>query len=357
MTTALQPKGDGFEMSPMVLNANPKTSRHQQIEEQAPSVVGPMLINYSTDGQRAFHSKLKYGYAHRGVEKMCEQMNWVQIPPILERVDYLAPSHIVFPFLLCVEKLAGFSVSQRAKRVREIVLILDRISNHLYYFSNLSRSVEFSFGDQGFLRARERVCDFLEMFSGARQLHGGLCIGGVTYDVSEGFLETLVHGAQELAKMVLDLKSTFLKNFVVEERLRGKGKLSPGIAHSLGISDPRNEGDALDRASFRFLELESALQALVTLSARVPLGDYKVKFDMLNFSLKNGDFAYFWYEGARGRVAVCLESAGNKPWRLKIKPAGLELISAIPTVLEGADVSDLAPILASFDLLPSEVDR
>ena len=68
--------------------------------------------------------------------------------------------------------------------------------------------------------------------------------------------------------------------------------------------------------------------------------------------------AYAAIEHPKGEFGVYLVSDGaNKPYRLKIRPAGFPHLAALETMVKGHMISDVVAILSSIDIVFGEIDR
>ena len=64
---------ESFEGDKLILNMGP----------QHPSTHGVLRLILTISGENIIDCKPDIGFLHRGVEKLCESLNYVQIPPIL----------------------------------------------------------------------------------------------------------------------------------------------------------------------------------------------------------------------------------------------------------------------------------
>ena len=98
---------------------------------QHPSTHGVFRLKLYLQGERINKIESFLGYLHRGVEKLSEKLNYDQLPPVLERDDYLSPTSNSLGFVNAVEKICDIEVSRRASYIRVLVAELQRISSHL----------------------------------------------------------------------------------------------------------------------------------------------------------------------------------------------------------------------------------
>ena len=69
------------EADVMVLNYGP----------QHPSTHGVFRMKLYLDGEIIIKVVPYVGYLHRGVEKLCEKLTYIQMTPIIDKNDYISP--------------------------------------------------------------------------------------------------------------------------------------------------------------------------------------------------------------------------------------------------------------------------
>src|SRR5450759_3561057 len=107
----------------MVLNMGPSH----------PATHGVLRLVLELDGETITKATPDVGYLHRGDEKIAENMQYNQIVPYTDRLDYLAPLANNVAYALAVEKLLGIhdKLPPRCQYIRVICCELARISAHL----------------------------------------------------------------------------------------------------------------------------------------------------------------------------------------------------------------------------------
>ena len=185
--------------------------------------------------------------------------------------------------------------------------------------------------------------------------------------------------------MFKEYQDVFTGNVIMENRFKGVGMLSREDAisygctggtgratgwqndvrkhHSYGVYDKvdfkeitYNNGDSYDRYMVRMKEMEQSVHILETLIDNIPEGDFYIKQKPI-IKVPEGQW-YFSCEGSRGEIGVFLDSKGDKsPCRLKFRPMGLPLVSALDTMLRGEKIADLIAVGASLDYVIPDIDR
>ena len=62
------------------------------------------------DGERIVKATPDLGYLHRGVEKLCEGLTYMQIIPHTDRLDYVCAMSNNYAYVRAVEKLLDITV-------------------------------------------------------------------------------------------------------------------------------------------------------------------------------------------------------------------------------------------------------
>ncbi|HNO68569.1 MAG TPA: NADH-quinone oxidoreductase subunit D, partial [Pseudomonadota bacterium] len=168
----------------MVLNFGP----------QHPSTHGVFRMQLYLDGEKIIKAVPDLGYLHRGVEKLCERLTYVQVTPIVDKNDYVSPMHNEQAINMAFEKLLGVEVPRRARYLRTIFAELQRIASHLLWLGTFALDLGGAIGGGAsvFLhcfREREMILDLFEEVTGARFHYNTHTIGGNRHDITPGFAD------------------------------------------------------------------------------------------------------------------------------------------------------------------------
>ena len=155
------------------------------IGPQHPALKEPGHFEFTVDGEIVTDAAIRLGYVHRGIEKACEERNWIQNLYLFERICGICSHTHAFAYSLGVEKLAGVEAPPRAQAIRELVAGLERIHSHLLWVGVAAHEAGFDTLFMYSWRDRETVMDLLEAFTGNRVNYSVNVLGGVKYDVDE----------------------------------------------------------------------------------------------------------------------------------------------------------------------------
>jgi NADH-quinone oxidoreductase subunit D len=361
---------------------------------QHPSTHGVFRMDLYLDGEKVVKVVPHVGYLHRAVEKLCETLAYVQITPIVDKNDYVAPMTNEQALNMAFEAALKLEVPRRARWMRMLFAELQRIASHLLWLGTFALDLGGALGGGStvFLhcfRERELVLDLFEEVTGARFHYNTHTIGGNRHDLPAGWSAKVKAALDVIGPRLDEYEAMTLDNRIFLERTSGVGKLDAELALELGITGPilracgvdhdlrrdapfhaydelkvnvatAQGGDCLARAKVRLLEMRESVRLVREMVDSVPEGSINsgrpVKLPVQT-KIPPGQ-VYVAIETPRGELGSYLISDGTQfPYRLKIRPPSLHALSALPYIIPGGTVSDGVAILGSLDPIMGEVDR
>ncbi len=361
---------------------------------QHPSTHGVFRMDLYLDGEKVVKVVPHVGYLHRAVEKLCETLAYVQITPIVDKNDYVAPMTNEQALNMAFEAALKLEVPRRARWMRTLFAELQRIASHLLWLGTFALDLGGALGGGStvFLhcfRERELVLDLFEEVTGARFHYNTHTIGGNRHDLPAGWSAKVKAALEVIGPRLDEYEAMTLENRIFLDRTIGVGKLDAELALELGITGPilracgvnhdlrrdapfhaydevkvnvvtAQEGDCLARAQVRLGEMRESVRLVREMVDAVPEGSINsgkpVKLPVQT-KIPPGQ-VYVAIETARGELGTYLISDGTQfPYRLKIRPPSLHALSALPYIIPGGTVSDAVAILGSVDPIMGEVDR
>ncbi len=351
----------------------------------------PMRLRLSLDGEIIARCEVETGFLHRGLEKTCELHPW---RVAIAYMDHLDPEGAVFGELalcLAVEEIGEMVVPVRAQAIRIILLELTRISTHLSYMVRMAKSVGSETIIHYMLRDREKILDLFELLTGARFSLNFLRFGGVCADVTDGFIERVLEVCDLILIRMKEYNDLFTYNHGFLKRTAFVGKLSQRLIRNCGITGPNarasgvnidirkdfpytgydqldfkvplgmgeggNVGDVHDRFIIRLREITQSVNILKQIVEDVPAGPFLHGTVEKNHIVPPGE-AYSRIESSRGLLGCHVVSDGkDRPSRIQFRPPSLGSLAALPALVAGTRLEDLAVVLSSLDLGIAEVDR
>lgn len=355
------------------------------IGPQHPATHGVLRFRTAVDGETIKKIDVYMGYIHRGVEKLCEDLTYMQTLHFMDRLDYFSAHNYHHGLCLCIEKAAGIEVPERARVIRILMDELSRIASHCLFMGTFCMDLGATTMLFYTLRVREQILDIMEKTCGARMTFNYDCLGGVMADLDPDFVKDVKELLAVLPANVAEYRKLFTGNVIARNRMVGVGVLSREDAISYGITGPsgrasgwacdvrkthpysgyeklkfeqvvRTEGDSMARFNNRLDEVMQSAGIIEQLIDNIPEGDYLAKVPKV-LKIPAGHW-FQLVEGCRGVFGVYLESdGGTKPYRLKLATPSLNAASVVDHITEGQKIADLITIGGSLDYIVPDMDR
>ena len=355
------------------------------IGPQHPATHGVLRFRTAVDGETIKKIDLYLGYIHRGIEKLCEGLGYMQTLHFTDRLDYLSAQQNRHCLCLCIEKAMGIEVPRRAEVIRVMMDELMRISSHLLFMGTFCMDLGATTMLFYTLRERERILDIFEKTCGARMTFNYHCIGGVIEDLDKDFVDDVKKLLEIMPKAIKEYDTIFTGNVIAHNRMDGVGVLSKEDVISYGATGPvgrasgwacdvrktapygiyseldfdeitLSEGDSMARYLVRVEEIKQSCRILEQLVDNIPEGDICAKVPKV-IKLPEGHW-FQQVEASRGAFGVYIESHGDqKPWRVKFNSPCMNLAGIVPHAAEGGKIADLITIGGTFDYVVPDIDR
>ena len=172
------------------------------IGPQHPALKEPISFLLTAQGERIVDSTLRIGYAHRGLERIFQNRNYVQNVRVVERVCGICSHVHTTAYCQGVEALLELEVPPRALYIRTLMCELERIHSHLLWLGVLAEHIGFTTIFMYAWRDREIVMDIMEELSGGRVAHGVKAIGGVRVDIDPEHGKSILARLDELERQI-----------------------------------------------------------------------------------------------------------------------------------------------------------
>lgn len=376
-----------------------------------PTMHGTLRILVKLDGETILEAVPEIGYLHRGFEKGAEQLNYQQVIPLTDRLNYCSAMMNNVGYCRAVEKLLGIEVPRRCQYIRVIVSELSRIIDHLVCIGanlvDLGALTPFWYC----FREREYVYELLEALCGARLTTSYTRIGGLAHDLPADWVKRCRKVMREnLPQAIEEVETLLTRNRIFIDRTQGVGTIgaeealnygftgpclrASGVAFDLRKADPyydydkfdfeipvgRN-GDTYDRYLVRMEEMRQSLRILEQALDGLPEGPVNVQDKRITLPEKEKVYTQFGSlvrhiklivdgivppagevysatEAANGVLGFYIVSDGTKtPYRIKVRPPCFAVYQALPRIARGNLVADLIAIIGSLNIIAGELDR
>lgn len=359
----------------MLLNVGP----------QHPSTHGVFRLVVKIDGEIITEATPVIGYLHRGTEKLAENLQYTQIIPYTDRLDYL--SGMTNNYVLChaVETMMGLEIPERAEYLRILTMELGRIASHLVwwgtYLLDLGAISPFLYA----FREREMILNLLNELSGARLTFNYMRVGGVKWDAPNGWIEKVRDFVPYMREQLKGYHELVTGNEIFMSRIKGVGTYtkedafhyslsganlrSTGVNYDLRKDVPysiydrfdfdiptRIEGDAWARYHCRIEEIEQSLRIIEQAVEQFPVDGPIISKVPKVIKAPAGE-AFVRIEAPRGEIGCYISSVGKKePYRLKFRRPSFYNLQILPKLLVGENIANLIAILGAIDIVLGEVD-
>jgi len=364
----------------MVLNMGP----------QHPSTHGVLRLELEIEGELVLNVKPHLGYLHRCFEKHAESMQYNQVVPYTDRLDYLASIGNNFGYAVTVEKLLGIEVPERVQYIRVIMAELQRIASHQVALGSNGADIGALTPFLYLFRDREHILSIIEETCGARMLYNYIWIGGLSHDIHPDFIRKTKEFVNYLKPNIVELDNLLSYNKIFIERTANIGILPADTAINFGASGPTlrgsgvkfdirkddpysiydrfdfdipvgqglqgKVGDCWDRYYVRVREMEQSLRIIEQAIDQIPEGDVQSANPKRIKPPKAS--VYTRVENPRGELGYFIISDGNtNPFRVKVRAPSFVNLEILGELCKGYLVSDVVAILGSIDIVLGEVDR
>ena len=364
----------------MVLNMGP----------QHPSTHGVINFVVETDGEIMSRAVPQVGYLHRAIEKIGEIVTFPGFMPYTDRADYLAAMFANEGYALAAERLMKLEVPRRAQYLRAISCELNRICSHLISVGTMATDIGAVTPFLHALREREAINDLIETLCGARLTYNYHRIGGVAFDMPDGWRDRTLRYLDHLEPIIdeydrlISFNEIFIKRLanlavitadeainygLVGPNLRGSGvdwDLRRDLPYGaypdfsfkvpVGIGFRGTAGDCYDRYYVRILEMLQSIRIIRQALEKMPEGDFMAKVPR-KLKPPAGE-AQSRIESARGEMAYyVVADGGERPYRVRIRTGSFLAMGIIEPKSRGLMIADLVALVASLDVVAPEIDR
>ncbi len=391
---------DDLDTEPMFINIGPTH----------PATHGTFRVFCKLDGERIEKAAVEIGYLHRGFEKIVETKQYTQVIPYTDRLNYCSGLVNNVGYCKAVERMLGVAITPRTEYIRVIICEIQRIMDHMICVCANLVDIGALTNFWYFFNAREKLNDVLEALTGARLTYSYIRIGGLAWDLPEGFEQGVRTAMKEVPKSIKDVEGLIKKNRIFLDRARDIGVMSAEDAVSFGFTGPclrasginhdlrrkkpyyhydefdfdvpvGERGDVYDRIFVRVEEMKQSYRIVEQALARLPGG--RINIENKNVMLPDKDKVhssmeelinhfkliiegikvpageiYDAIEAPNGELGFYIISDGSgKPYRIKCRPPCFYAMNGLKKLIEGHMVADIVAILGGLNVIAGELDR
>lgn len=397
--------------TPVAIDAPTDETMVINIGPQHPATHGVLRVRLVLDGERVVSAEPVIGYLHTGFEKTAETLTYQQCNTITDRLDYLAPMTNNLAYVLAVEKMMNLEIPKRAQYIRVLFSELTRMASHLVWLGthvmDLGAMSLFFYC----MREREVILDLIEAAAGVRMNPSYFRVGGLAYDLPEGFHEKVQDFLKDFPRWMKMYMNLVDGNPIINERLQGVSLLDRETCYQYGVTGPnlratglaldlrkdepyssydefqfnvptRTEADAYARFWVRIDEIYESVKIVEQAMEKItPQGEFattdrkvalppreeiygnmealihQFKLVTAGFPVPEGE-VYQAVEGPRGEMGFYLVSDGGpKPYRWRARTPSYYNLQTLPIITKDGLVADVITAIGSIDIMLGDVDK
>lgn len=402
VSTQMRPReiGDDLHGETMILNMGPAH----------PATHGTVRLVVELSGEEIIDADVEVGYLHRGFEKMSENVDYNQVMPYADRLNYVSPVINNVGWCLTVEKLLGIEVPQRAQYIRVILSEISRICDHLTCLGASAMELGALTVMLYLMQAREYLWELVEEVSGARLTVSYGRIGGLKNDLTDGFEGRMKTAFEEIRSQLDAADRLLTRNRLFMDRMCDVGIITADEAVNYSLTGPLlrasgvnydvrkafpysgyenfdfdvplgTKGDNYDRFLVRYEEIFQSLRICEQAMSRLPDGPIAVEdphvvlvpkdevytsidgminhFEMVFRGVEPpvGD-VYIPVEGGTGELGFYTVSDGTgRPYRVHVRAPSFIHMGVVRKLLIRSGIADVVPIFGMINMIGGECDR
>lgn len=198
-------------------------------------IIEPGHFRFSVLGERIVNMETRLGYAHKGIEKIAENMSINDAVFLSERISGDESIANSMAFCQAVEKISHLEIPEKAKQIRLLFAELERIYNHFGTLSGILNDISYSYGASRLNILKEYMMQLNEKLSGSRLLFGVNEVGGVKIDISNALLSEIHAVLDDIFQNFEKILKHIQSNSSVIDRLRNTGIIEQQTVRDLGI--------------------------------------------------------------------------------------------------------------------------
>lgn len=392
--------GGDLHAETMILNMGPAH----------PATHGTVRIVAELSGERVIDADVEVGYLHRGFEKMCETVDYNQVMPYTDRLNYVSPIINNIGWCLTVEKLMGIEVPKRCQYIRVVMSEISRITDHLTCLAAGAMELGAFTVMLYMMEAREYLWELIEEVTGARLTISYGRVGGVKADLPDGFGERLDKAIEKVKIQIGKAERLVARNRIFMDRMCDVAVVSRENALQYGFTGPMlrasgeaydvrkaqpyssyqdfefeiptgQKGDNYDRFLVRYNECFESIKICQQVMRNLPDGPISVDDPHVVLTPKDQVYSsidgminhfelvikgvmppkgdvYFAVEGGNGELGYYLVSDGTgKPYKLHVRAPSFIHMGAMREMIVGANMSDIIPTFGMINMIGGECDR
>ena len=335
-------------------------------------VIEPGHFRFQCMGEDVYNLQIFLGYQHRGVEEEIVRAdgNLVRQVALAETCAGDTSIAAATCFSEIIETRDGLQTSAGDRKIRELLLELERIANHVGDLGALAGDVAFLPTASFCGRIRGEYLNMTALLCGNRFGRHAVVPGGLRVTFNGEKKSQLKDWISRVKKDLDGALKLMFEEPTVLERFEGTGVVSKEVAEEIGLvgvarrASVELKGDVLSRATIRRLEIEEAhKKVFAILECKMETGEWRMQENTSShssFPILQTPFACVvaTTQAWRGPlVHAALFDADGKMLRYKIVDPSAHNWQGLAYALRGEQISNFPICNKSFNLSYCGTDR
>jgi NADH-quinone oxidoreductase subunit D len=266
-----------------------------------------------------------------------------------------------------------------------ILAELQRIASHLLWLGTHALDIGAMTPVFYTFREREEILRIFENYCGARLTTHAFRIGGLQYDLYDGFEKEVMKFCDYFLPKVAEYETLLTTNRIWLNRTRNVGVISAEDAIAMGVTGPvlrgsgvkwdirkaqpyeaydkvefdvpiGQNGDTYDRYLVRMEEMRQSVRIIRQSVDRIAPGPIMGKVGKV-IKPPVGE-VYHSIEAPKGELGYFVVSDGSThPYRVRVRPPSFINLQALDIMIRGHLIADVVAIIGTLDIVLGEVDR
>ncbi len=347
-------------------------------------IIEPGHFRFSVMGEPIENLEIRLMYKHRGIEKLCEDIDANSLNLMFERVSGESSVAYGEVYAILVEKLLEAKVSKEIKAFRVVLLELERMYNYMDDLGGIANDIGYSYVAKKFGYFSEVIHQLCERVSGSRFMRNAIVPLGINIDFNEDKKKDILETLKTLKARVNSIIKMSINSVSFLDRVEDAGMVSRVMAKKLCMTgvvaracnlkyDVRvafpyelykeikkginieTKGGVFERYKLKGRELKDAFN-FIEKSLTYITSD--IKRDKQEICLKEGLEVIASVETVKGELVVYgLTGDNNKFSRIYFKTPSFTNWTGMSEAVLGEIIPDFPLINKSFNMSYSENDR
>ncbi len=347
-------------------------------------IIEPGHFRFSVMGEPIENLEIRLMYKHRGIEKLCENIDGNNLNLVFERVAGESTVAYAESYALLVEKLTDFLVSNETKALRVVLLELERIYNFLDDIGGICVDVGFSYPAKRYGYFSELIHQLCERITGSRFCRNSIVPFGINVHYGEKKRVDILNTLQSIEVKIERIVKSTLDSVSFLDRVEHTGMVDKETAKKLLLTGVvgracgkkydvrknfpyeiygklKNEinveslGGVFERYKLKIAEIKDAFSFI---RKALNFIDGDIEKSTVDVQLPEGREAFVSVETVKGELVVYgAVGKNNKFDRIYFKTPSFTNWEGITIAVQGEIVPDFPLCNKSFNMSYSENDR